>query len=78
MEINSNRTFAQKFSIDKIGDEKESKYVFAALKLIERLYHDKLISERVFVNILNDCADIVDLSQFVIYEEEREEKQRNV
>ena len=78
MEINSNRTFAQKFFIDKIGDEKESKYVFAALKLIERLYHDKLISERVFVNILNDCADTVDLSQFVIYEEEREEKQRNV
>ncbi len=78
MEINSNRTFAQKFSIDKIGDEKESKYVFAALKLIERLYHDKLISERVFVNILNDCADIVDLSQFVIYEEERKENQKNV
>ena len=78
MEISSNRTFAQKFSIDKIVDEKESKYVFAALKLIERLYHDKLISERVFMNILNDCADTVDLSQFVIYEEEREEKQRNV
>lgn len=78
MEINSNRTFAQKFSIDKIDDEKESKYVFAALKLIEKLYHDKLISERVFVNILNDCADIVDLSQFVIYEEEREENQKNV
>ena len=78
MEINSNRTFAQKFSIDKIGDEKESKYVFAALKLIEKLYHDKLISERVFVNILNDCADTVDLSQFVIYEEEREENQKNV
>ena len=78
MEISSNRTFAQKFSIDKIGDEKESKYVFAALKLIEKLYHDKLISERVFVNILNDCADTVDLSQFVIYEEEREENQKNV
>ena len=78
MEINSNRTFAQKISTDKIGDEKESKYVFAALKLIERLYHDKLISERVFVNILNDCADIVDLSQFVIYEEERKENQKNV
>ena len=78
MEINSNRTFAQKFSIDKIGDEKESKYVFAALKLIEKLYLDKLISERVFVNILNDCADTVDLSQFVIYEEERKENQKNV
>ena len=78
MEISSNRTFAQNFSIDKIGDEKESKYVFAALKLIEKLYHDRLISERVFVNILNDCADIVDLSQFVIYEEERKENQRNV
>ena len=78
MEISSNRTFAQNFSIDKIGDEKGSKYVFAALKLIEKLYHDKLISERVFVNILNDCADTVDLSQFVIYEEEREEHQKNV
>lgn len=69
MESNGKRTFAQNLSTDKIVDEKESKYVFAALKLIEQLYHDGLISVRIFQNILNDCADTVDLSQFVVYEE---------
>ena len=63
------RTFANNPSIRKIVDEKDSKHVFAALKLIEQLYHDGLISVRIFQNILNDYADIVDLSQFVIYEE---------
>lgn len=63
------RTFANNPSIRKIVDEKDSKHVFAALKLIEQLYHDGLISARMFQNILNDYADIVDLSQFVIYEE---------
>ncbi|MBP5617900.1 MAG: hypothetical protein J6X61_01955 [Clostridia bacterium] len=63
------RTFANNPSISKIVDEKDSKHVFAALKLIEQLYHDGLISVRTFQNILNDYADIVDLSQFVIYEE---------
>ena len=63
------RTFANNPSIRKIVDEKDSKHVFAALKLIEQLYHDGLISGNMFQNILNDYADIVDLSQFVIYEE---------
>ena len=63
------RTFANNLSISRIVDEKDSKHVFAALKLIEQLYHDGLISVRTFQNILNDYADIVDLSQFVIYEE---------
>ena len=63
------RTFANNPSISKIVDEKDSKHVFAALKLIEQLYHDGLISVRIFQNILSDYADIVDLSQFVIYEE---------
>ena len=63
------RTFASNPSISKIVDEKDSKHVFAALKLIEQLYHDGLISVRIFQNILSDYADIVDLSQFVVYEE---------
>ena len=63
------RTFANNPSISKIVDEKDSKHVFAALKLIEQLYHDGLISVRIFQNILSDYADIVDLSQFVVYEE---------
>ena len=78
MKSNGKRTFAQNLSTDKIVDEKESKYVFAALKLIERLYHDKLISERVFRSILNECADTVALSQFVIYEDEGKEERNNV
>ncbi|MCR5636168.1 MAG: hypothetical protein K6F76_03190 [Clostridiales bacterium] len=73
MEI-QNRTFEQNLTMSKILSNEDPKYVFAALKLIERLYHDKLISERVFRNILNDCADIVDLSQFVIYEGEGKEE----
>ena len=63
------RTFANNPSISKIVDEKDSIHVFAALKLIEQLYHDGQISARMFQNILNDYADIIDLSQFVIYEE---------
>ena len=63
------RTFAQNPSISKIVDEKDSKDVFAALKLIEQLYNDGHITAHMFRNILNDYADIVDLSQFVIYEE---------
>ena len=73
MEI-QNRTFEQNLTMSKILSNEDPKYVFAALKLIERLYHDKLISERVFRNILNDCAKIVDLSQFVIYEGEGKEE----
>ena len=63
------RTFAQNPSIRKIVDEKDPKDVFAALKLIEQLYHDGQISTRMFQNILSDYAVIVDLSQFVVYEE---------
>lgn len=63
------RTFENNPSISKIVDEKDSKHVFAALKLIEQLYHDGQISARMFQNILSDYADIVDLSQFVVYEE---------
>ena len=73
MEI-QNRTFEQNLTTSKILSNEDPKYVFAALKLIERLYHDKLISERVFRNILNDCAEMVDLSQFVIYEGEGKEE----
>ena len=76
MALNQNRTFAKKQISDIIVDKKESGYIFAALKLIEKLYHDKLISRRVFNSILNDCAGVVDLSQFVI-EEDKEKKDMN-
>ncbi len=37
---------------------------FAALKLIEQLYKDGQIPAFMFRNILNEYADIVDLSKF--------------
>ena len=39
-------------------------HYFAALKLIEQLYKDGQIPAYMFRNILNEYADIVDLSQF--------------
>jgi len=41
-------------------------YYFAALKLIEQLYKDGKIPKYMFHNILNDYADKVDLSAFII------------
>lgn len=52
--------------MDKINMNKDSKYCFAALKLIEQLYRDQKIPEFMFHNILNDYADIVDVSAFII------------
>jgi len=48
-------------------------YYFAALKLIEQLYTEGKIPEYMFRNILNDYADVVDLSAFVIYSSEGKE-----
>ena len=39
-------------------------HYFAALKLIEQLYKDGQIPAFMFRNILNEYADIVDLSKF--------------
>ena len=42
---------------------------FAALKLLEQLCWDRKISPQMFRDILNDYAEIVDLSQFSIPED---------
>ena len=49
--------------INKISDDPE--YCFAALKLIEQLFRDGKIPEFMFRNILNDYADIVDVTEFI-------------
>ena len=47
-------------------------HYFAALKLIEQLYNDGEIPAAMFLNILNEYADIVDLSKFTILEKKEE------
>ena len=49
-----------------------AEHYFAALKLIEQLYKDGLISAQMLRSILNDHADVVDLSKFTIMEEKEE------
>ena len=44
-------------------------YYFAALKLLEQLCWDRKISPQMFRDILNDYAEIVDLSKFSIPED---------
>ena len=38
--------------------------IFAALKLIEQLYHDGHISQKMFRDILFEHSDVVDITQF--------------
>jgi hypothetical protein len=52
-----------------MNTEYTSDHYFAALKLIEQLYKDGQIPEYMFRNILNDYADVVDLSQFTVLAE---------
>lgn len=40
---------------------------FSALKLIEQLYRDGEIPEFMFLNILNEYAEVVDASQFLCH-----------
>lgn len=40
-------------------------HYYAALKLIEQLYKDGQIPAFMYRNILNEYADVVDLSQFI-------------
>ena len=47
-------------------------HYFAALKLIEQLHRDGQIPAYMFRNILNDYADMVDLSKFTICEDKEE------
>ena len=44
-------------------------HYFAALKLLEQLCWDREISPQMFRDILNDYAEIVDLSKFSIPED---------
>lgn len=52
--------------MNKIGMSKNPDYCFAALKLIEQLYKDGKIPNFMYRNILNEYADIVDVTAFVI------------
>lgn len=45
-----------------VVDEQPS--VFSALKLIEQLYKDDMISELVFRNIVNEYRDLVPVDDF--------------
>lgn len=47
-------------------------HYFAALKLIEQLYKNGEIPVAMFRNIINEYADIVDLSKFTILEEKED------
>lgn len=47
--------------------------IFASLKLIECLFHRGMIKQHVFLNILNDYKDCVDVSQFRCYNLQQEE-----
>lgn len=47
-------------------------HYFAALKLIEQLYKDGEIPAYMFRNILKDYTDVMDLSQFTIFEEKED------
>ena len=58
--------------MSKINAEYSAEHYFAALKLIEQLYKDGLISVQMLRSILNDHADVVDLSKFTIMEEKEE------
>ena len=58
--------------MSKINAEYSAEHYFAALKLIEQLYRDGLISAQMLRSILNDYADVVDLSKFTIMEEKEE------
>ena len=51
--------------MNSIDISKNPAYCFAPLKLIEQLYRDNKIPEFMFRNILNDYADIVDVTEFI-------------
>ena len=55
-----------------MNTEYTSDHYFAALKLLEQLHKDGKIPAYMFRNMLNDYADIVDLSKFTVIEEKEE------
>ena len=56
-------------AVKKMDESLTPDLYFAALKLIEQLHKDGQIPAYMFRNILNDYADMVDLSKFTIFEE---------
>lgn len=52
--------------MNKMEIIKNPDYCFAALKLIEQLYKDGRIPGFMYHNILNEYADIVDVTAFII------------
>ena len=52
--------------MNKIDISKDPRYCFAALKLIEQLFKDGRIPDFMYHNILNEYADIVDVTAFII------------
>lgn len=52
--------------MNKMEIIKNPDYCFAALKLIEQLYKDGRIPDFMYHNILNEYADIVDVTAFII------------
>lgn len=60
--------------MNKIEMSKNPSYCFAALKLIEQLYKDGKIPNFMYRNILNEYADIVDVTAFVIGNSNKKEE----
>ena len=58
--------------MSKMNTEYTSEHYFAALKLLEQLHKDGQIPAYMFRNMLNDYADVVDLSKFTVIEEKEE------
>ena len=58
--------------MNKMNMEYTADHYFAALKLLEQLHKDGKIPAYMFRNMLNDYADVVDLSKFTVIEEKEE------
>jgi len=59
-------------AVKKMDESLTPDHYFAALKLIEQLHKNGQIPAYMFRNILNDYADMVDLSKFTICEDKEE------
>ena len=55
--------------MNKMMKNHDTAYCFAVLKLLEQAHKDGHIPAFMFRNILNDYADVVDLSQFTVVAE---------
>lgn len=47
-------------------DSSENSTTYAALKLIEYLYHSGMIQKHIFQNILSEYSDRIDISAFML------------